>query len=222
GGSPLLAWTIARSSIASRPARTAARTAAPATTPTATSISRSPPAVRRARARRSGKASLRNTTTDSLLVWPRYGRPNAAPEPLRQVQLLLNSVDLEHGRDWLPAWLAERDLVGQEDRARALREALRALVLANNGVPLGRQALGAVNDAASRVDLRVEPGGGLSVASDGDALDRVVAIALGAMLDGTWGRLKACRNCRWSFYDNSPNRSGTWCSMQLCGNRRKT
>jgi predicted RNA-binding Zn ribbon-like protein len=42
------------------------------------------------------------------------------------------------------------------------------------------------------------------------------------MLDGTWERLKACRNCRWSFYDYSPNRSGTWCSMQLCGNRRKT
>jgi len=60
------------------------------------------------------------------------------------------------------------------------------------------------------------------VTTDGDALDRVVAIALGAMLDGSWGRLKACRNCRWSFYDRSPNRSGTWCSMQLCGNRKKT
>jgi predicted RNA-binding Zn ribbon-like protein len=42
------------------------------------------------------------------------------------------------------------------------------------------------------------------------------------MLDGTWGRLKACRNCHWSFYDRSPNRSATWCSMQLCGNRTKT
>jgi predicted RNA-binding Zn ribbon-like protein len=42
------------------------------------------------------------------------------------------------------------------------------------------------------------------------------------MLDGTWVRLKACRNCHWSFYDYSPNRSATWCSMQLCGNRTKT
>jgi predicted RNA-binding Zn ribbon-like protein len=42
------------------------------------------------------------------------------------------------------------------------------------------------------------------------------------MLDGTWPRLKACRNCCWSFYDYSPNRSATWCSMQLCGNRKKT
>jgi predicted RNA-binding Zn ribbon-like protein len=42
------------------------------------------------------------------------------------------------------------------------------------------------------------------------------------MLDGSFARLKACRNCRWSFYDYSPNRSATWCSMQICGNRTKT
>jgi predicted RNA-binding Zn ribbon-like protein len=155
-------------------------------------------------------------------VLPRYDLPNAAPPPLREVQLLLNSVDLEHERDWLPEWLAERGLEGEEARARRLREALRALVLANNGVPLDEAALAAVNDAARRASLRVDAAGGLSVHADGDALDHVVAIALGAMLDGTWARLKACRNCRWSFYDNSPNRSGTWCSMQLCGNRRKT
>ncbi|MGZ4291571.1 MAG: CGNR zinc finger domain-containing protein [Gaiellaceae bacterium] len=153
---------------------------------------------------------------------PRYDLPNAAPAPLREVQLLLNSVDLEHERDWLPDWLAEHDLAGAEERARTLREALRALVLANSGLPLGEAAIDTVNAAARRVSLRVDAAGELSVAADGDALDRVVAIALGAMLDGTWGRLKACRNCRWSFYDNSPNRSGTWCSMQLCGNRRKT
>ena len=153
---------------------------------------------------------------------PRYDLPNAAPEPLRQVQLLLNSVDLEHERDWVSDWLAERGLAGEEERARSLREALRALVLANNGVPLGESALETFNEAARRVSLRVDSGGELSVEADGDALDHVVAVALGAMLDGSWGRLKACRNCRWSFYDKSPNRSGAWCSMQLCGNRHKT
>jgi len=70
--------------------------------------------------------------------------------------------------------------------------------------------------------MRVDSSGAVSVATDGDALDRVVAIALGAMLDGSFARLKACRNCHWSFYDYSPNRSATWCSMQLCGNRKKT
>ena len=153
---------------------------------------------------------------------PRYDVPKAAPEPLRQVQLLINSTDVEKRRDWLPDWLAEHDLAGEEERARALREALRALVLANNGVPLSADALVTVNEAARRVSLAVDASGSLGVSTDGDALDHVVAVALGAMFDGTWGRLKACRNCRWSFYDYSPNRSATWCSMQLCGNRRKT
>jgi len=155
-------------------------------------------------------------------VLPRYDLPNAAPAPLREVQLLLNSQDLEHEVDWLPDWLSERGLVRAEGRARALRSALRALVRANNGVPLDDQAVATVNAAARRVSMQIDSTGALTVTTDGDALDRVVAIALGAMLDGSWGRLKACRNCRWSFYDRSPNRSGTWCSMQLCGNRKKT
>jgi predicted RNA-binding Zn ribbon-like protein len=155
-------------------------------------------------------------------VLPRYDIPNAAPQPLREVQLLINSVDLEHGTDWVGDWLAERGLPRSRARATRLREALRALVLANNGLPVDDDALALVNAAAKRVTLRVDARREVAVASDGDALDRVVAIALQAMLDGSWERLKACRNCRWSFYDNSPNRSATWCSMQLCGNRRKT
>ena len=153
---------------------------------------------------------------------PRYDVPNAAPPPLREVQLLLNSQDLENEVDWLPDWLAERGLVAAERRARELRHALRALARANNGIPLDEEAVATVNAAARRVSMQMDASGALTVTTDGDALDQVVAIALGAMLDGSWGRLKACRNCRWSFYDKSPNRSGTWCSMQLCGNRKKT
>jgi predicted RNA-binding Zn ribbon-like protein len=155
-------------------------------------------------------------------VLPRYDIPNAAPQPLREVQLLINSIDLEHGTDWLGDWLAERCLPRARARATRLREALRALVLANNGLPVPDDARAVVNAAARRVSLQVDAHGQVAVGGGGDALDRVVAIALEAMLDGSWERLKACRNCRWSFYDNSPNRSATWCSMQLCGNRRKT
>jgi predicted RNA-binding Zn ribbon-like protein len=155
-------------------------------------------------------------------VSPRYDVPKAAPEPLREVQLFLNSVDLEHDTDWLPEWLDERGLAGELERARTLREALRALVLANNGAAVDQPALELVNGAAERLSLRVGPDAGLHVGGGRDALDGVVSIALGAMLDGTWPRLKACRNCCWSFYDYSPNRSATWCSMQLCGNRTKT
>ena len=152
---------------------------------------------------------------------PRYDVPKAAPEPLRQVQLLVNSVDLENEVDWLPDWLAEHGL-GESERERAaeLREALRALVLANNGRRLERASLDVLNRAAVSVGLGEDAE--LRFAPRGDALDGVVAIAFAAMLDGTWSRLKACRNCRWCFYDYSPNRSATWCSMQLCGNRRKT
>jgi predicted RNA-binding Zn ribbon-like protein len=153
---------------------------------------------------------------------PRYDIPRAAPEPLRQVQLFINSVDLEHEVDWLPGWLAERGLAGDRDRAVELREALRRLVMANNGRALEPEAVAVVNRSARRLSLELDGEGRLSVAAGGDALDAVVAVALGAMLDGSWSRLKACRNCRWSFYDSSPNRSATWCSMQLCGNRTKT
>ncbi|MFZ1881825.1 MAG: CGNR zinc finger domain-containing protein [Gaiellaceae bacterium] len=154
----------------------------------------------------------------------RYDVPNAAPEPLRQVQLLLNTTNVESGDDWLPDWLAERGATGELKRARELREALRLLVLANNGfaLPADSDALRVVNSAAERVRLRVDVGSRVHLDGGGDALAAVCAVALVAMLDGTWSRLKACRNCHWSFYDNSPNRSATWCSMQLCGNRTKT
>jgi predicted RNA-binding Zn ribbon-like protein len=155
-------------------------------------------------------------------VSPRYDVPKAAPEPLREVQQFVNSVDLEHELDWLPDWLDERRLGSELERARALREALRTLVLANNGAPVDQPALEVVNSVAARLPLQLGVDGRLSVGGGGDALDGIVATALGAMLDGSWPRLKACRNCCWSFYDYSPNRSATWCSMQLCGNRKKT
>jgi predicted RNA-binding Zn ribbon-like protein len=139
------------------------------------------------------------------------------------VQLLINSIDLHAGTDWIDDWLGERGVSPRRRRrARELREALRALVLAHNGEPLDRAALATFNGAARRVSLQVGSDGELEVGADDDPLDRVVAIAFGAMLDGTFERLKACRHCRWAFYDNSPNRSATWCSMQLCGNRAKT
>ena len=81
---------------------------------------------------------------------PRYDVPKAAPEPLREVQQFVNSVDLEHELDWLPDWLDERGLGGELERARALREALRALVLANNGAAIDQPALELVNTERPR------------------------------------------------------------------------
>ena len=49
------------------------------------------------------------------------------------------------------------------------------------------------------------------------AVERVQAL-------GEWSRLKACpaSDCQWAFFDSSRNRSRTWCSMDVCGNRAKT
>jgi hypothetical protein len=54
------------------------------------------------------------------------------------------------------------------------------------------------------------------------ALGRLLIVFFQTSRDGSWDRLKACPNCKWAFYDYSKNRSATWCSMQLCGNRTKT
>jgi predicted RNA-binding Zn ribbon-like protein len=162
---------------------------------------------------------------------PRYDLPAAAPEPLRLVQLFVNTVDREHGREWigtvheLRAWLRERGLpvrgvdASTVARAHELREALRALLRANNGAPLDRAALAVLNrcDVSVALDARAEP-----ELCGAAPLDEIVAVAYAAMLDGTWSRLKACRQCRWAFYDRSKNRSAGWCSMQICGNRAKT
>jgi predicted RNA-binding Zn ribbon-like protein len=137
------------------------------------------------------------------------------------VQLLVNSIDREHDREWLPEWLEEHGLPPRDfDRARELREALRALLHVNNVGGEAPEAVARLNDAAR--DVRVELRADGVVLAAADPLGDVTAVALTAMIDGTWKRLKVCRNCEWAFYDTSKNRSGSWCSMQLCGNRLKT
>jgi predicted RNA-binding Zn ribbon-like protein len=158
---------------------------------------------------------------------PRYDVPKAAPEPLRLVQRFVNTVDHEHHREWIGTAAELADFLGCEEtdvdleRAHELREALRLLLRANNGGPLDTGAVETVNRAAAGLRLELD-GGGRVVFGVEDPLARVVAVAFGAMLEGSWHRLKACRNCKWAFYDYSKNRSASWCSMQLCGNRLKT
>jgi predicted RNA-binding Zn ribbon-like protein len=95
-------------------------------------------------------------------------------------------------------------------------------VLSNNGAPLDAAAVNVVNRALSRISPELDASGQLVLTSAGDAIDDVVRTVAEAMLDGTWERLKACPNCNWCFYDYSPNRSASWCSMKICGNRKKT
>jgi len=173
---------------------------------------------------------------------PRYDIPKAAPPPLRLVQAFVNTVDLEHGREWLgdpralATWAHENGLVPRRTTftqkelraALELREAFRALLAADRNRGQDEAALHALSDAAGSASLTVafdnarapvlEPR-----ASGFDGVrGRLVSVAVTAMLDGSWERLKTCRNCRWAFFDESKNRSARWCSMQLCGNRLKT
>jgi predicted RNA-binding Zn ribbon-like protein len=176
-------------------------------------------------------------------VAPRYDLPRAAPGELRLVQLFVNTLDAEHGRDdfasasafarWTEASGVSAPGRVRSDQladARRLRAALRELLLARHDGRGARPGASAtVNAAARRGDVRVECGadGTVRVAAHARAamenlLGSVAAAAYGAMIDGSWERLKACRNCRWAYYDASRNRSATWCSMAICGNRLKT
>jgi predicted RNA-binding Zn ribbon-like protein len=162
---------------------------------------------------------------------PRYDLPNAAPEPLRQIQLFVNTIDLSHDREWLGAWFAERRLPApgeaELEQARRLREAIRELLYANNGQGQPSSSAGLLSAAADSGRLGIDFQRGQLVARapglDG-VLGHIAIIAYETMRDGSWRRLKCCRNhdCRWAFYDASKNRSATWCSMQICGNRSKT
>jgi predicted RNA-binding Zn ribbon-like protein len=163
-----------------------------------------------------------------------------APEPLRLVQRFVNTVDLELGTDELAdaassrSWLLENRLlvrgehVAEEERRLLVevREALRRLARANREGRTNASALRALNELAERTPLliRLGPGGAeLTAASRGveGAIGRLLAIVFTAAREGTWGRLKACRNdaCQWAFYDASRSRTGAWCSMAVCGNR---
>ena len=121
--------------------------------------------------------------------------------------------------------------VGEADYHQAIRvrEALRAVLIAKNGGDPDPAALDTLNAAAKSAELLVrfdsDGGAGLEPVRGGvdGALGRLLAIVERAQADGTWARLKGCpdSDCGWAFYDWSKNRSATWCSMEVCGNRAK-
>jgi predicted RNA-binding Zn ribbon-like protein len=171
-------------------------------------------------------------------------RADGEPRELELVRLFVNTLDVEQQAESLAdpgdlaAWLAEHGLApaGTVTQATdlaeavALREALRTLLLANNGVEADVAAATVTLDDAARLagltlrfgadgSTRLEP----AAAGVRGALGRLLAGVAAAMAAGTWTRLKACRaeDCRWAFYDHARNQSRSWCSMRVCGNREK-
>jgi predicted RNA-binding Zn ribbon-like protein len=165
-----------------------------------------------------------------------------APGRLAIVQAFLNTNDLESRVDELATpesldtWLCKHELcvpgeLTPDDVAWAtsVREALRDLLEAHHATPPRPPATGVLERAAEAGKLvtRFSSDGTsrLEAASPGleGALGELLGIVYTAMADGTWYRLKVCQRdkCRWAFYDHSRNRSGTWCSMAVCGNKEK-
>jgi hypothetical protein len=138
---------------------------------------------------------------------------------VRLVLDFLNTTDIERRSDelateagWL-AWTSSRQLRESNiSHARAIRDALRG--------SLGDPGLNPVELAEP---LRVSLVGGLPTLIGLDAVGSVLAAAVRLAVLGEWERFKICPvdTCHWAFFDRSRNRSRTWCSMQVCGNREK-
>jgi predicted RNA-binding Zn ribbon-like protein len=163
----------------------------------------------------------------------------AAPGDLEFVRDFVNTLDILPGADkfadpaGLALWLADHQLVPLSSvltnenlaRAKKLREALRAFLLANAGFPIPPGAATAFDDAAgpARLRARADAEGWLELlpADEGGldhAIGRLVSIVFAAQQVGTWSRLKVCAECHWALYDHTKNHSAAWCGSQ-CGAR---
>ena len=170
------------------------------------------------------------------------GRRPPAPGRLEVLRTFLNTVDIESGDEdfssprTLADWLIERgllargtSLIGPElSSAITFRETVREVLEANEGQGTQAGPVARLDEIASRVLLRIRIGAAPRLEPEGAtgvdaAIGRLLAIIYDSVTEGTWERLKVCRNdaCRWAFYDSSRNHSGAWCSMAICGNRNK-
>jgi predicted RNA-binding Zn ribbon-like protein len=170
------------------------------------------------------------------------GRPKA-PGRLELLQRFVNSYNHDLPREWdrigtaekAQVWLREKRLLAPGDRVsgadaarlRELREAIRALAIANQGEPPDAAALEVVRAAAesARLSVTLDDEGRTALEPATRGVDGAVATLLGilheAQLSGHWLRMKGCRQCGYAFFDRSKNRSAAWCAMSICGNRTK-
>jgi predicted RNA-binding Zn ribbon-like protein len=169
---------------------------------------------------------------------------NEAPGELEVVRRFVNTRDIEEGSDELDSpdsllrWFADMELLDEDsaaadekdlERTLVLREGIRSLLLANDGEEVDSARISELNRAARSVCLtvRFDDDGTATLEPESlgvsAALGRILAAVVGAIEEGSWVRLKVCTNdaCQWAFYDHSKNRSGKWCTMEVCGNRMK-
>lgn len=149
-----------------------------------------------------------------------------AERDIELVLSFLNTLDIQDGVDALHApegwgaWVRDRDLGtpgGTEDALR-VRAALRRCIGDERG---GDAAMQTAFRPGTDVAVCIGEQGPVLVART--ALGEVLVAAARLAVLGMWERVKICTSetCRWAFYDRSRNRSRTWCSMRVCGNREK-
>jgi predicted RNA-binding Zn ribbon-like protein len=170
------------------------------------------------------------------------GRPKA-PGRLELLQRFVNTYNHDFPPEWdrigtperARAWLRKTRLVGPGDRIsqtdvarlRELREAIRALAIANQGGEPGAAATDVIRKLSrgAQMSIVIDDTGRSALESASPGVEGAVATLLGilheAQLTGHWSRMKACRQCEYAFFDRSKNRSSAWCAMSICGNRTK-
>jgi predicted RNA-binding Zn ribbon-like protein len=176
----------------------------------------------------------------TLPAWVPDIETKPAPMPLLLVQSFVNTwegdtgvdvlSDPEAGSDWLDAAGLLRGPGVDLAQVRAIRENIRALLVHKSGEgdlkPADRVDLSALT-ARARVHLVLDDDVVELHPAEGDGLSFLAASLLliirDAQRDGSWARLKACRNpdCHWAYYDRSHAARGAWCDMAVCGNRMK-
>jgi len=169
---------------------------------------------------------------------PKITRP--APDDVEILRSFLNTARVGVAKqedlpsvESLARWLASQGLLSlgvaltDDDwrRVLGLRSAMWTLLL--RGRTTSEDKVAQLEKAGEKVSFRL--------AFDADGTHRFEPVAegastaLGGLLglfvrtreDGRWKRLKACRNCKEVFYDNSRNLVGRWCNPRCGSFQRK-
>jgi hypothetical protein len=151
----------------------------------------------------------------------------AHDQDVELVVAFLNTVDIEQGTDVLDdpgrwrEWCVGQGLgppmAEMISHVRTVRDGLRDAVV-DGRAPVADGAAGRTGGL-----VRVELHHGVPTLVASDAVGSVLAASARLAVLGEWDRVKICpaEDCRWAFFDHSRNRSRTWCSMRVCGNRTK-
>ena len=172
---------------------------------------------------------------------------NPAPGALEHVRAFVNTRDVDDetdalsGPEELSPWLAEHELLGgtrkggpvatrptcaaRSSCARRCAPTCARTTASHWSPERPRSSMPRPGVRGLTVRFRSLDETALEPRAEGvdGALGRLLALVAAAIEEGTWRRLKVCPadDCQWAFYDESRNRSATWCDMKVCGNRAK-